>query len=403
MFALRPPKQLGVAVSGGGDSMALLHLMREYAAGIQVPLFVGTVDHALRPESAAEAAFVADACAALNLPHKVLRWHGWDGSGNLQAEARKARYALLADWAKANELDTVALGHTADDQAETFLLRLARESGVDGLSAMEDERLVHGVRFVRPLLLIRREILRDYLREIGANWVDDPSNEDERFDRIKARKALEALEPLGINAEILGGVALNMGAARQVLRMATSSAAKESARLDRGDVILDGKGVRRLAPEIRRRLFVHALNWVSQSEYGPRRAALAGFEAALTGGKSATLLGCYAIVNNDEIRITREAAAVMTKTAAPGEIWDGRWRLSGPKADGVEVRATGEMGLKFCPDWRASGQPRATLLASPAIWRGEELVAAPLAGVNQDWTAELLLGEEQFFSSILSH
>ena len=105
---------------------------------------VATVDHGLRPEAAAEAAEVAAICAGLGVPHEILHWH-WDGAGNLQDAARRGRMALLADWARRRGLRTVALGHTEDDIAETFLMRLARDAGVDGLAAMAARREVAGV------------------------------------------------------------------------------------------------------------------------------------------------------------------------------------------------------------------------------------------------------------------
>ncbi len=128
---------LGIAVSGGSDSLALLHLMVEWG---RAPLRCVTVDHRLRDASAEEAAQVAEICAALGIAHDTLTWDGWDGQGNLAAEARRARYALLADWAVTHGLTGIALGHTQDDIAETLLMRLARRAGVDGLAAMPQRR-----------------------------------------------------------------------------------------------------------------------------------------------------------------------------------------------------------------------------------------------------------------------
>ena len=128
-----PPGPVAVAVSGGGDSVALLLLLQETGAR---PLAAVTVDHGLRPESAAEAAAVAALCSARGIAHTLLRWEEPAGAGNLQARAREARRRLIGDWARGRGIGAVALGHTLDDQAETFLLRLARGSGVDGLSGM---------------------------------------------------------------------------------------------------------------------------------------------------------------------------------------------------------------------------------------------------------------------------
>ena len=198
-FPEAPPAALGLAVSGGSDSMALLRLAADWAARRRTALQVATIDHGLRPEAADEAAMVAHAARALGLPHTVLRWD-WDRHGNLQDAARRARFRLLADWARAGGLAAVLLGHTRNDQAETLLMRLARGSGVDGLAAMAEERVAHGARFLRPLLEVERYALRQVLRGAGQTWADDPTNDDDTSER-HAEHALRRLVD-GICAEL---------------------------------------------------------------------------------------------------------------------------------------------------------------------------------------------------------
>ena len=151
-FLPHPPEVLGVAVSGGGDSMALLHLMHGFCSFHAIKLRAVTVNHGLRAEAASEAGMVRRYCATLGVRHDTLLWNDWNGTGNLQNAARDARYGLMAAWAKEHDINTIALGHTADDQAETFLMRLGRRSGVDGLAAMSNRIIREGVTFVRPLL-----------------------------------------------------------------------------------------------------------------------------------------------------------------------------------------------------------------------------------------------------------
>ncbi len=160
-FGETPPRRIGIAVSGGGDSTALLLSLARGFAETGVTLHAATVDHGLRPEAAAEARAAAGQAADLGISHDTLRWQGWDGAGNLQDQARRARYALLSDWARGQGIPTVALGHTSDDRAETVLMRLGRAAGVDGLAAMHRERWVDGIRFLRPMLSLTREDLRE--------------------------------------------------------------------------------------------------------------------------------------------------------------------------------------------------------------------------------------------------
>ena len=128
---------------------------------------------------------------------------------------------------------------------------------------------------------------------------------------------------------------------------------------------------------------------------------------AVRHGTDMTLHGCHAKVSRGELRLMREARAVAAVIAAPGRPWDGRWRLTPPEGtdapEGAEIRALGAAGLAECPLWRDTGIPRLSLLASPAVWQGDLLVAAPAAGRPEGWTAELIRDEEAFFGFFLSH
>ena len=377
------PARLGVAVSGGSDSLALLHLLREAELA---PLSAVTLDHGLRPEAAVEALQVARICEDLGVPHDVLHWEGWDGHGNLQAEARRTRYHVIADWALGQGLDAVALGHTLDDQAETFLMRLAREAGVGGLAAMRDRFTRDGMVFHRPLLKVSRASLRDWLALRGRPWVDDPSNEDEGFERVRARRAIEALSPLGLTPDAIGVVAAQLRQAEDALSVAASDWANAHVTEAGGDLVIDRAALLALPRETGRRILSDGVRWVSGAEYPPRRDAVSSLWPAIRGELTITLGGCLFLNSRMTCRITREHAAVAGLTTPANAIWDGRWRLDGPGEPGLETRALGE-AVALCPDWRETGLPRQSLLASPSIWRGGRLVAAPVAGLANGWAA----------------
>lgn len=376
--ALPGDQTVGVALSGGGDSVALLHLCR--VAGLTVEAV--TVDHALRAESAAEAAVVAGDCAALGVRHEVRVWRHGAVGGNLMDAARRARVGLIRDWAVKRGIGVVALGHTRDDQAETLVMGLARAAGIDGLAGMRPSWTEGGVRFVRPLLEAGRAELRAWLEAQGIPWIDDPTNENDRFARVRARKALAVMEPLGISAEGLVTVARNLAEAREALDAAMAEAAARLVREVAGALVLDAPGFAALPGEVRRRLVVAALAWVSRAGYAPRADAVARLAAAIIDGRDATLWGC-------RLRrgvLMREAKA--TGTGA-GPLWDGRWVIEGPWAQGLTVRAMGAEGLRACKDWRAAGVSREILAVTPGIWAGETLVSAPLAGFANGWSARI--------------
>lgn len=386
-FGPDAPPRVGVAVSGGGDSMALL--VGLHAAGFD--LAAVTVDHGLRAGSAAEAAEVGRFCAGIGVPHSVLSWQGTAAAGNLMDAARRARLRLIGAWAQGQGIADVALGHTADDEAETFLMRLGREAGLEGLAGMRRRFVAEGVTWHRPLLGVTRADLRAALRARGLGWIDDPSNDNPRFGRVRARQALARLAPLGITPATLGAVVRNLAAADAVLTETLCRFVAAQVTTPAGDVVIGRAGFADLPPELQRRLLNAALRWISGSEYPPRAAKVADLLAGLAAQPDRTLHGCRIRAGRETIRLTREAAAVATLRVSVGDLWD-RWALTGPAAPGLEIAALGDEGLLQCPHWRETGLPRASLLASPAVWHGEALIAAPLAGLENGWKARIDCG-----------
>jgi len=402
-FAETPPEVLGVAVSGGSDSLGLLMLLCEWSGDGGPKLEVVTVDHGLRPEAAEEARHVADLCQEKGLSHSTLKWGGWEGAGNLQDQARRARYQLMENWAVSRGISDVALGHTADDQAETLLLRLARQSGLDGLAAMQARRKHANVTFHRPALNITRAALRDVLLARGISWIDDPSNEDTRFRRVRARHAMRALAPLGITIETLTAVAGHLAEARETIGAWAIERARDIVSFDAGDVLLDRAMFCESRADIQRRILQAALKWINGEAYSPRGRSIDQLLKDLGDGQGGTLQGCHITVTPRFYRITRELNAAESPRSSIDVPWDGRWHLTGQNAPDLQVGALGTEGLRQCPDRRETGVPDVSLLASPAVWQGDRLIAAPIAGLNNGWSAEMLRSEGDFFESLLSH
>ncbi len=191
---------LGVAVSGGSDSMALLVMAAEAAARAGVTLKAATVDHGLRPEAAEEARTVRDACRRIDVDHATLRWMR-EGDGPVsQDAARRARHRLLAEWASEAGVGVVALGHTRDDRLETFLMRVRQGSGWHGLAGLLPTGFSpvwpegRGLKVIRPLLAFGRGDLREELRTRGVAWSEDPSNEALKFERVRMRQLLQRMD-----------------------------------------------------------------------------------------------------------------------------------------------------------------------------------------------------------------
>jgi tRNA(Ile)-lysidine synthase len=196
------------AVSGGPDSIALMHLLARWiAAAGRPPVSVATVDHGLRAESAEEAAFVAHEAAALGLPHKILAWAGRKPSSRLQEAARQARYDLLFEEAGRIGASHVLTAHTRDDQAETVLMRLSAGSGITGLGGMRCIVFRGDVLLVRPLLAVSKADLIGLCAAQGWEFLEDPSNTDPRFARVRWRNLMPDLAREGLTAVRLARLA----------------------------------------------------------------------------------------------------------------------------------------------------------------------------------------------------
>lgn len=395
-----PPEHLGLAVSGGSDSMAMLHLTARAAPHFGWRIAAVTVDHRLRPEAAEEAAFVARTCAGLGVPHTTLAWEDHPASGNLMEQAARARYGLIADWAHGRGIGHVMVAHTADDQAETFLMGLSREAGLGGLSGMRPAWMSEGIRFHRPLLRVSRADLRAYLTRHGLDWRDDPSNANDRYTRVRARRALAALKPLGITVDRLAGTIDNLQKALRVVRQATAETYHRIGDEGAGVITLDREGLAGTDPEMVRLLLVAAIQWVTGTGHPPRADAVFRVQLAIEEGRDATLGGCRVRVSDTAIRIAREPKAVAGLSSPTTAPWDTRWHLDGPHAPDLHIAALGAAGLRLCPGWRDTGLTRDTLLVTPAVWRGEVLIAAALAGRAEGWTATL---RPTFASFLQSH
>ncbi len=383
-----PFGQIGVAVSGGGDSMALLILLADWARSCQRSLRAVTVDHGLRPESAAEAMFVSEACRDMGVPHDCLRWVNRPRAGNLQDAARRARRLLIANWARSGGIAAVALGHTLDDQAETFLMRLARGSGVDGLAAMAAITEAEGVIWARPLLSVTRSTLRDFLSGRRQEWIEDPSNADQRFDRVRARSALVELEKLGLGSARLAGTAARMARAQAALRTGAAVLATESVEWTPfGEALISPDAFANGLPEYQMRVLADVLCRVSGAEYRPRETRLEALRRQLIdldAVSGITLHGCVVRTHRGRIAIRREPRAVAPRIPATCGVWDQRWRLD-PEVlypPGTEIGALGMEGLSAVSNWRSLGVSREVLMTLPALWIGSELRGADLAGAS---------------------
>ena len=503
LFGMLAGQRLALAVSGGPDSMALMHLVARWARtpaaleglarlrrrdaghgvaspGMPVgsppremdqpawlegsgahralvdksrwpPIVVLTVNHGLRREAAGEAMLVGREAASLGLPHVVLTWRGDKPAGGIQAKARAARYRLMAEvieaeaWAfelagdaafgrlalrHARHARWLVTAHHLEDQAETTLMRLARGSGVDGLSAMPaltelalpagpDRRLPMGVAVARPLLGISKARLGATLAELGGAAVHDPSNDDRAFERVRLRQASAHLGELGLTPDMVALSARRLARAGAALEAGAREAVARLVRLHGGIVgEIDLAGLLAAPDEIAIRVIRAVMAVFSGRAEPPNLAPVEDLLEALrgeadhsegqdlgpireTGGAATdgpamrgreisgrqTLAGC--VIATDWagcLQVWREAGrSGLPRVALVGGatvVWDLRFLMTAGAGiePGLEVAALGGDGWRQVAPY-AGGlsmrHPRPALEAMPAIWRGRDIVAVP--------------------------
>jgi tRNA(Ile)-lysidine synthase len=262
-----------VAVSGGADSLALTYMMAEAFPGHVVAL---TVDHALRRESADEAAQVGRWCVKAQIPHHILKWEKPATSGNIQAQARTARYDLLKAWCVTHHIPYVLSAHNRDDVAETLLMRLARGAGVRGLSAMRAKRVLSpAITLLRPLLNMSHDALVAYLIARGQSWIEDISNQNLAFDRVKVRQWLQQPPLKTLSAERLAASARALAHADEALDWASNRCFTEMATVIAAVVTFRSRSELLALPvELVRRLLLQAMDAARGPALPPRQEEL---------------------------------------------------------------------------------------------------------------------------------
>lgn len=265
---------VAAAVSGGPDSMALLYLLSRWAVPRDIRIKAFTVDHGLRSESADEARKVgAWALALPHVDHKILSWTGDKPQSRILEEARAARYALLQSAMKAEQAHHLFVAHHQDDQAETFLIRLSKGSGLDGLSGMRAlQPMDEGGMIVRPLLDVAKADLVAICDENKIPYVNDPTNENQNYTRPRLRAAQHILEEEGLSSKRLSVTAKRLGRARDALDKLSSDLFEAALKEKRADgFVFDAAVLKAAHEELVLRVLLRAMDELRpDADYAPR-------------------------------------------------------------------------------------------------------------------------------------
>jgi len=275
------PEKVAVAVSGGADSMSLCHALSDYvqAYAPQTQIYILSVDHRLRPEAAKEARWVGETIGNLpNVSHHILVWeHGAEQNTRIEERAREARYGLLFGFMAEHGIDHLFIGHHQNDQAETFLFRLAKGSGLDGLVCMPQisETVHNGRHFVlcRPLLKEQKSDILDFVSEFSILYVNDPSNKDDVYARVRLRQSMDALSREGLTPKRLYTTSKRIKRARDAIEYLSETEYKKALKGSNTRVIVLDAGVLVENPlEIVIRVILKAIKTLKGNGrgYGPR-------------------------------------------------------------------------------------------------------------------------------------
>ena len=347
----------------------------------------------MRPGSADEASRVGGWLSRHGIAHHILRWQGDKPAADLQAAARTARYRLLGDWCRARGVLHLLLAHHREDQAETLLLRLGRGSGVDGLAAMAPVQPTPWGRLLRPLLPVPRARLAATLLRLGQEWVEDPSNDNPAFSRVRLRRLAGVLATEGLTAERLAATAGRLGRARAALEQATAAAAARSVELHpAGFVLVRPEVFRQVPEEVGLRLLSRLVAAVGGAEHVPRLERLerlfGELVAGLSGGR--TLGGCRVAPWRGSVVVSREAARIeppVELRAGGALLWDGRFavRVAEAAPSGLRLGALGGRRVAGGEKW-----PAAVRTTLPAIYDDDAVSAVPHLGYNLELAGRTL-------------
>ncbi|MBS3847251.1 tRNA lysidine(34) synthetase TilS [Devosia sp. BSSL-BM10] len=328
---------IGLAVSGGADSLALLVLAQRWATSLAKPprLHVYSVDHGLRPEAEAEVAMVLAACQSLGVAGTALRWDGDKPQSGLQEAARLARYRLIGAAMKSDGVAVLLTAHHRNDQAETVLMRLAHGSGIEGLKGMAPMAQVEGVRLHRPLLDVPPDALLSVVEAAGLEPAADPSNVDPHYERVRWRQAMPGLSKLGLDAATLALFAARMSEADAAIAQMAEACFSEIVRLDGfGSARIELLPFMGLSAAIATRVLSRVLNIVGGRQKPRALGQVERLRESIANDdlpRSTTVLGCVVRIKGDAIAVAREPGRSLPPDALlhpRGElVWDERFRI----------------------------------------------------------------------------
>ena len=315
-------KVFAVGVSGGADSLALVLLLHKWAVNAGKKIVALTVDHGLRKESGKEAEYVAKCMKKFGIEHHILEWVGKKPESGMEEAARTARYDLIEKWCAKNKVKILATGHHKFDQAETFLMRLQRGSGVSGLAGMLEITPRGNIKIMRPLLPFMPIELKNFLADEKVKWIEDPHNQMDDFLRVRIRKLIPFLDKeIGLSVDKMVDTAARMARARDYLESVVAKFNVEFISCFGKVVCFSRKEFLALHEEVGLRILAFWLQKTGSKDYSPRMENLERLWQSLAQAKfvSSTLSDCEVMIFQGKIWIVPE---LKKRAVLPKKEWE---------------------------------------------------------------------------------
>ena len=373
-------KKILVGVSGGADSLCLALLLKD----LKFNIIAAIVNHNLRSESLAEANKVGEILANHQIDHVILNWeHDAKPTTKIQELARNARFKLFNEYASQNGIKYLFLGHNQDDQAETFIFRLCKGSGLDGLTAIKSVTQLDDLTIVRPLLGYSRSSIEATLLERKQTWINDPSNQNTKFARVRIRNIVKALETEGLTPEVIAQTIYKLDLAKDCLNSQALKFINDHCKFDDfGFITISSLDLNSLHLELRYRVAQKLLKIIGGKYYQPKRKQLVYLINMLNPDKNSkafTFCGCYICFKKDKIYFIREANSVTCNPIVADNMWDNRFniRFLSTKKN-LKIKPLGNVGYCMVPkELRRISMPYKAHWSLPAIWDNDFLIAVP--------------------------
>ena len=380
LFNLGVKKEFCIAASGGPDSLCLILLANKFALKNNYKMSVLTVDHQLRKESSEESIWLNKILKRIKIKHYILKWNGKKPKSNVMETARLKRYELMTDKCLKLNIKHLLTAHHLDDQIENFFMRLVRGSGLKGLSSMSKSVKMNGIKVIRPLLEYQKKSLIKVLANNNQKYVQDPSNDNSKYDRIRYRKLIGGLIDEGLNKNRLNKLILNLNQVDDAINYSTiDSIDKTISQNKYGNIIVDRKFFFKLPKELQFRVLLFVLNNNESKKKRIKSESILMLIDVLKSRdfKRHTLNKNLFINKKHNILVVKEVGRIKSKESIKKKnfVWRNVYKIN------IKTQLTNDLKIGFADDSfdkkNHFKEDKVLINSMPAIWKKDKIISIP--------------------------